>query len=67
MIRFLLMMVVCLLVPACSNQQVYSGLQGVETSRCVNGPANDYQDCLQRNSMEYEEYAALREADEESP
>jgi hypothetical protein len=51
-----------LLCIACSNQQVYQGLRSMEASRCVEGPANGYAECLQRQSMDYAEYEALRES-----
>jgi len=54
-----------LLCAACSNQQVYRGLQSIETSRCVKGPANGYAECLQRQSMDYAEYEVLRESGEQ--
>jgi len=62
---FLPLIIVCSLA-SCSAEQVYNNAQGMEKSRCVNGPANDYQDCLERNSMSYEEYEAARQnADED--
>ena len=64
--RLVFLLITCLSIPACSNQQVYGTLQSVEIGRCVDGPANHYQACMQQNSMEYAEYAALREADEET-
>ncbi len=64
--RFIILLILCLLTSACSSQQLYGTLQAVEIGRCVDGPANDYRDCMQRNSLEYSEYAALREANGET-
>jgi len=48
------------LLSACSAKQGYQGAQSMEQSRCVNYPASEYQNCLQRSAMSYEEYESLR-------
>lgn len=51
---------------SCSAEQAFYGAQSMERDRCVKGPANDYRQCLERNSMSYEEYEAARsKADED--
>ena len=64
--RCLIGMLLGTLLVACSNQAVYSTLQTVETSRCVEGPANAYQECMQHNNMDYAEYEELRRGGKEN-
>ena len=56
----LLLFLVCLL-PACSAEQVYGIGQQVEQSRCVDEPAVNYQQCLGKAGVSYNEYVKLRE------
>jgi hypothetical protein len=48
------------LLPACSTEQVYEGARQMQQSQCVNEPAINYQQCLERSDMSYDEYARLR-------
>jgi len=58
-----LVLLVCCLA-ACSAKQVYEGGMGMERSKCAQGPANEYRNCMERSDMSYEEYeAARKEAD----
>ena len=66
MTRILIVLLFALCCSACSQQQWYYALQEAETSECVNEPANQYQECLARQDMEYDEYAALRGQEMES-
>lgn len=53
----------CLLLcslAACSARQGYAGAQQMEQSRCASGPANQYEACMQRASMSYDEYQQKR-------
>jgi hypothetical protein len=50
-----------LLITACSAEQGYSQAQTWEQSRCVKGPASEYQNCMKQADMSYREYEALRE------
>lgn len=56
----LLLFFACLL-PACSAGQVYGIGQQVEQSRCVDEPAVNYQQCLEKAGMSYNGYVKLRE------
>ncbi len=49
------------LLPACSRQQIYDVGQQMEQSRCVDEPAVNYQQCLEKAGMSYNEYVKLRE------
>ncbi len=48
------------LLPSCSAEQVYGVARQMEQSRCVDGPAVTYQQCLEQSGMSYNEYARLR-------
>lgn len=45
---------------ACSAEQAYYATQSVEQSRCANGPANAYQECMERASTSYRDYENQR-------
>ena len=45
---------------ACSARQGYAGAQQMEQSRCASGPANQYEACMQRANMSYDEYQQKR-------
>lgn len=50
-----------LLITACSAEQGYKQAQSWEQSRCVKGPASEYQNCMKQADMSYQEYEILRE------
>ncbi len=52
-------LILCCLA-ACSARQGYAGAQQMEQSRCASGPANQYEACMQRASMSYDEYQQKR-------
>jgi hypothetical protein len=47
---------VVLLLTACSHEQIFNGLRERERNLCAEGPAVDYEACLERIDMDYEEY-----------
>jgi hypothetical protein len=44
------------LLGACSAQQAYGGLQARERNLCAEGPPQQYEECMERAGMSYEEY-----------
>ena len=51
-----LMLAAGLALAACSERQVYEGLRERERNLCAEGPAVQYEACLQRLEMDYDEY-----------
>jgi hypothetical protein len=60
--RLCFMLFPVLLLPACSAEQVYGSAQQMEQSRCSEGPAINYQQCLEQSGMSYNEYKRRRAA-----
>ena len=48
-----LLLVLCV---ACTAQQGFEALKSHEQSRCIRGPAVQYEDCMARVAMSYDEY-----------
>ncbi|MCQ3829098.1 hypothetical protein HXX02_06550 [Microbulbifer elongatus] len=51
-----------LLVSACSNQQIYEGIQQNRLQNCEKYPDAQYAECLARHQKDYEEYERERQA-----
>ena len=59
--KHLQLLLVSVLMVGCSSDETYRGLQSMEQSRCAEGPASEYQNCLKNSEMSYEEYEAERQ------
>jgi hypothetical protein len=66
-IRVITTVVSLLLLAACTAQQGFESLKSHEQSRCVKGPAVQYDDCMSRVAMSYEEYTRKFPASEPQP
>ena len=53
--------VILLTLTGCSNRQVYEGLRERERNLCAEGPAAQYEECLQRIEMDYRSYRELED------
>ena len=49
-----------LLIPSCSSKQVYEGLRDRQRVECQQLPKSEYEECLERVDMSYEEYRRKR-------
>lgn len=56
----LLLVISLLAVSACSNKQIYEGVQQGQRNECLKLPPDQQEDCLQANSQSYEDYQAER-------
>ena len=59
MSKFFLVLVI-LLLSACSNRAVYETMQSHEREECAKGPAHAYQSCLEATQKPFEEYERER-------
>jgi hypothetical protein len=60
-IRFLLLAVLLLpLLPACSKQNWYQGMQSAHEARCKQEPLSEYDDCMRQSHDSYDEYEKNR-------
>ncbi|MEM7563010.1 MAG: hypothetical protein AAF353_08175 [Pseudomonadota bacterium] len=46
----------------CSNKAIYDNIQINQRNKCVEEPADDYFDCIDRTRKTYAEYLKEREA-----
>lgn len=51
----------CLLLTACSNQQVYNAVQHNQQLECQKLPGTQYEECMRQVSEPYESYERERE------
>ena len=51
---------VAMLMQGCSSRQVYDGLRERQRIECQQLPKSEYEDCLDRVDMGYEEYRRKR-------
>lgn len=63
MIKVVLFGVLLSLVSACSNKDLYDNIQANNQFACNNVAPSQYDECMQRSSMSYEEYEAKRTED----
>ena len=51
---------IALFISACSNKSLYENIQSNNQFACNNVAASQYDDCMDRSSMSYEEYDEKR-------
>ena len=54
------MILMTLLISACSNKAIYDGLQYSNRNDCTKLPQTQYEECLQRADMSFHEYEMER-------
>jgi hypothetical protein len=55
------------LLAACSTRGVYEGIQTSNRQECGMLPPSQYDECMERNALSYEEYERERKAAAEQP
>ena len=63
MIKLAMLGVVMVLVTGCSNKDLYDNIQANNQFACNNVAPSQYDECMERSSMSYEEYEAKRTED----
>ncbi|WP_085987764.1 hypothetical protein [Marinomonas sp. MED121] len=63
MIKGVVFGVLLCLISACSKKDLYENIQANNQFACNNVAASQYDECMQRSSMSYEEYEAKRTED----
>lgn len=63
MIKVTMLTVVLALVAGCSNKDLYENIQANNQFACENVAPSQYDECMNRSSMSYEEYEAKRTED----
>ncbi|VAX00312.1 hypothetical protein MNBD_GAMMA22-105 [hydrothermal vent metagenome] len=52
--------IMALILPACSNQQLYNAVKSSAEQQCYQLPLSEVDTCLERNSDNYNEYNRKR-------
>ena len=63
MIKVTMLTLVLALVAGCSNKDLYENIQANNQFSCENVAPSQYDECMDRSSMSYEEYEAKRTED----
>ena len=58
--KIYLVIVVTLLIGACSNKAIYDNIQFNNRSDCAKLPTSQYDECIERASKSYDEYERER-------
>lgn len=58
--KFVIFALMALSISACTNKSLYENIQSNNQFACNNVAASQYDDCMDRSSMSYEEYEDKR-------
>ena len=59
-IKILLLMLIAMSIGACSNKAIYNNFQLNNRNDCAKQPHSEYETCMERTNMSYEEYEKKR-------
>lgn len=56
-----LIIIVSIVLGACSNKEIYNAIQANQHNQCRQLPKEEYEKCLERTKQAYEKYEAERQ------
>ena len=58
----LILLLIILLLAACSNKSVYDNIQSHNQKECAKLPLSQYDECMERSSKSYKDYKRERDS-----